>query len=67
MTINVLTFENPDHLIRMRDLFQDVNQGKQFAEEVLDRAIHELIDWGCSGVEVGRLVNAAIDKYERVE
>lgn len=65
-TINVLTFENPDHFSQMNDLLQDVNQGKRFAECMLDRAIHELIDWGCSGEQVIKLVDTAIAKYEPV-
>ena len=65
--INLMTFENLNHIKRMRALFTDVEQGKRFAEELFDRAVHELVDWGVDGKQIRLMLSTALTKYEPIE
>ena len=65
--ITLLTFENPDHLKDMRSLVGDVEQGKKIAEEMLVRAVCELVEWGVDGKQIRLMFSSALTKHELVE
>jgi hypothetical protein len=65
--ITLLTFENPDHLKDMRSLVDDVAQGREIAEEMLDRAVRELVEWGVDGKQIRIMLSTALTKYEFIE
>jgi hypothetical protein len=65
--INTLTFDNPEYLDTMKVFFEEADQRKQFAEELFDRAIHELINWGLDASQIQVMLATALEKYERYE
>ena len=67
LAITLLTFENPDHLKDMRSLVDDVAQGKKIAEEMLDRAVRELVEWGVDGKQIRLMFSSALTKHELIE